>query len=251
MKICSDKLKLLLMALVVMTGVVLLWSYPGVAMDSGDDDVSIITGGLLYDNWPKMVGAKPEGSHPLYPAEGNKRGGSSWRCKECHGWDYIGKDGRYSKGSHYTGIEGVLGSANKATEALYDKLSGGLENHDFSKWMNDAQLKSLALFINRGLIDMRDYMDSDGKAKGDKKIGEKLYRANCASCHGTDGNNLDFKSKEEGVQGIGWLANDNPQESLHKIRWGHPGSDMPSMVVDKGLSDSETADILAYSQTLN
>lgn len=30
--------------------------------------------------------------------------------------------------------------------------------------------------------------------------------------------------------GVGWLSNDNPQETLHKIRWGHPGTGMPSMV---------------------
>ena len=56
--------------------------------------------------------------------------------------------------------------------------------------------------------------------------------------------------KKEGIQGIGWLARKNPQESLHKIRWGNPGSDMPSMVVDAGLSDAESVDILAYSATL-
>ena len=45
---------------------------------------------------------------------------------------------------------------------------------------------------------------------------------------------------------IGWLARANPQESLHKIRWGHPGSKMPSAVADHGLSDDDTVQILRY-----
>ena len=60
---------------------------------------------------------------------------------------------------------------------------------------------------------------------------------------------MDFNSAD-GVQGIGWLSNDNPQETLHKLRWGHPGSTMPSMV-ENGLTDQQTGDILAHAQTLS
>jgi thiosulfate dehydrogenase len=63
-----------------------------------------------------------------------------------------------------------------------------------------------------------------------------------------DGDLIDF-SGDPGVQGIGWLSNDNPQETLHKIRWGHPGTGMPSLV-DVGLTDQQIGDILAYAQTL-
>ena len=42
---------------------------------------------------------------------------------------------------------------------------------------------------------------------------------------------------------------DNPQESLHKIRFGHPGSAMPSMLKE-GLTDTEQGDILAHGQSL-
>ena len=89
---------------------------------------------------------------------------------------------------------------------------------------------------------------SNGVATGDANNGQGLYNANCASCHGVDGNTLDFKSSD-GVQGVGWLTNDNPQESLHKIRFGNPGSLMPSMF-EAGLTDSDQGDILAYGQTL-
>ena len=65
-----------------------------------------------------------------------------------------------------------------------------------------------------------------------------------------NGNMIDFKGKKDGIQGVGWLANDNPQESIHKIRWGHPGSDMPSMIVDINLMEQDAINILTYSQSL-
>ena len=201
-------------------------------------------GAQLYDNWPKLVGEKLSGSHPLYPAEGKKQGGSSWRCKECHGWDYIGKDGRYSKGSHYTGIKGVLGSSAKPVQKLFSKLNDSKKSHDFSPYMSKQELEALSVFLSEGLINAAEYLNADGSAAGDVSRGKKLYASHCAACHGDDGNAFDFKSKKDGVQGVGWLANDNPQESLHKIRWGHPSSDMPSVVV------KDAVDILTYSQTM-
>ena len=208
-------------------------------------------GAQLYDNWSKLTGKTPEGSHSLYPAEGKKQGKSSWRCKECHGWDYIGKDGRYSKGSHFTGIGGVLKSSGRQPSELYEKLAASEKSHDFSTFLKRQELEALSVFLSEGLIHTARYLDSNGDALGDARAGGNLYAPHCASCHGDDGNTLDFKSRKQGIQGVGWLADDNPQESLHKIRWGHPGSDMPSMVVDAGLTVKDAVDILAYCQTLN
>jgi thiosulfate dehydrogenase len=193
----------------------------------------------------------PTGSHPLYPAEGKKQGKSSWRRKDCHGWDYIGKDGRYSSGSHFTGIGGVLGNSGRLPSELYEELVAPEGNHDFSAYLKRQELEALSVFLSKGLINTAQYLDSDGNALGDAQAGNRLYGSHCASCHGDDGNTLDFKSKKQGVQGVGWLADDNPQESLHKIRWGHPGSDMSSMVVDEGITVKDTVDLLAYCQTLN
>jgi len=69
-------------------------------------------GGQLYDNWWKTTidTEKPKKDHPLWKEQStNKRSGyDTYRCKECHGWDYRGKDGAYGKGSHYTGFKGTL-----------------------------------------------------------------------------------------------------------------------------------------------
>ncbi len=226
------------------------------ANQSGDGDGSYAAadlklGGLLYDKWFKVRGIDTAGNHPLYPAFGKKKGGDTFRCKECHGWDYIGKDGRYSKGSHYTGIKGLYDSRTKSPEDLYSALTDTAAKHNFSKHLTDSRdMWALVKFIKEGQIDITKALGSDGKAKGSVSRGKTLYGSNCSRCHGEDGNKVDFKGKKDGVQGVGWLANDNPQESLHKIRIGHPGSEMPSMIVDRGLSDSETIDILTYAMTL-
>ncbi len=50
-------------------------------------------------------------------------------------------------------------------------------------------------------------------------------------------------------EGVGDPANGNPWETLHKIRFGHPGTAMPSSV-KSGWSTQDAVDVLGYSQTL-
>lgn len=234
--------KLLMVFLVlVVTSLMISACLSQSAPPSGYVKADIVNGALLYDNWPKNAEKITEGSHPLYPATGKKQGGSSWRCKECHGWDYVGKDGRYAKGSHFTGIAGTLQSAKISPNNLYSALTTG--QHNFRQYLGETDIWSLVKFIREGQV----AYNSGG---GDTTNGRKIFAANCSVCHGADGNAFDFKGGKPGVQGVGWLANDNPVESLHKYRWGHPGTDMPSMVVDAGLSEKQILDLLAYAQTL-
>ncbi len=91
------------------------------AAAAGEIESSIARGGLLYDKWFKVVKAEtPATAHPSYPAEGKYRGkkGADWRCKECHGWDYMGKDGAYSKGKHFTGIVGIRALSGADTASI-------------------------------------------------------------------------------------------------------------------------------------
>jgi thiosulfate dehydrogenase len=206
-------------------------------------------GGLLYDNWPKMKGAAVAGNHPLYPPDGKKRGGSTWRCKECHGWDYLGARGRYAQGSHYTGIGGVLGARDATQRDLSTVLSGGVAGHDFSAQLTVAERSALAVFLTEGLLDWESEVrleDPEGEAAA---RGTPLFADHCASCHGADGRKIDL-SDADGQQGVGWLARKNPQETLHKIRWGHPGTEMPSAVVDGGLGNRQTVDVLLFARQL-
>ncbi|MEE9574122.1 MAG: c-type cytochrome, partial [Candidatus Neomarinimicrobiota bacterium] len=213
-------------------------------------DADLKQGGQLFDKWWKVNGGtEPTTDFDSYPSTSAKSSGDTWRCKECHGWDYVGDEGRYSSGSHYTGIKGVWDIRNADMEVVFDAIKGAGTDHDLSAVLSDYDIADLTKFVKEGLVDMSLYINN-GVATGNADNGESLFNANCSSCHGLDGDAINFHGNENEVQAVGWLANDNPQETLHKIRWGHPGTSMPSAVADGGLTNDQTGDILAYTQLL-
>ena len=204
---------------------------------------SIARGGRLYDSWFKEVGKiPPQINHAAYPKTGKKSGDATWRCKECHGWDYRGAEGAYNKGSHYTGIKGIQALAGAEPYQVLAIL--GDENHGFSdlEALNRIDLRDLANFVTQGQIEMDRYVDAaSGKARGDARRRQAHYQSICANCHGRDG----LKMRE--IPPLGRLARGNPWESLHKMLNGHPDAEMPPLRV---LGDVQTLiDILAYMQT--
>ncbi|MDH3767574.1 MAG: hypothetical protein OES99_03880, partial [Gammaproteobacteria bacterium] len=71
----------------------------------------------------------------------------------------------------------------------------------------------------------------------------------CAVCHDVDGKRA-LTTREEGMDGpeyMGTLAQNNPWEFLHKVRFGQPGIPMISLIT---LPAEDIVDILTYSQTL-
>ena len=188
----------------------------------------------------------PKETHPAYPAAGKKKGSSTWRCKECHGWDYKGKDGAYAKGSHHTGIKGVRGVAG-VDPATIRKIIMDDTHRYTEKMMPRSAMEKLALFLSFGQVDMDRYIDrATKKASGNIKRGAQFFQTICANCHGFDGKELNF-GDEKNPEYVGTVAQGNPWEALHKIRFGQPGVGMVSLSV---LSVQEQVDILSYIQTL-
>ena len=210
-------------------------------------------GGLLYDNWWVALGLEsPTEDHPLWATQSSnaRTGDATWRCKECHGWDYKGADGAYGSGSHFTGFTGVLSASNSPAEELNAWLDGSNNaDHDFSSYLDEEAFAALIAFLQLGTVDMSEYInDDDGSALGDPAAGQPLYGSNCAPCHGLDGRSLNFGDAAEPVY-LGDLAWENPWETLHKAANGQPGSIMPSGI-GLGWSWQDLADVLAYLQTL-
>jgi thiosulfate dehydrogenase len=212
-------------------------------MVKAEDDSSIARGGLLYDKWFKVTGAKkPTETHKAWPAANTKKSGNAtWRCKSCHGWDLKGKDGAYAKGSYLTGIKGLGGVANADTAKIIAVMKD--KTHGMDGMMADQDMMDLANFVSKGQIDMATYIDyATKKVKGDAAKGAAYYNTVCAKCHGADGT-----LPKDMVATVGGLSNDNPWEIMHKIMNGQPAENMPAM---RAFGPEVSADILAYSQTL-
>ncbi|MCP4386175.1 MAG: cytochrome c [Hyphomicrobiales bacterium] len=204
-------------------------------------------GGRLYDSWFSALDMdEPQETHPSYPPGGKKKGAATWRCKECHGWDYKGAVGAYAKGSHYTGIKGVNGQVGADPQTILSILRD--ETHKYSEEMiPEAAIQRLALFVTRGQHETDWYIDIASKrARGNAPRGERYFQNLCAPCHGFDGRAINFKA-EGAPEYVGTVAAVNPWETLHKIRNGQPGQPMPVLRV---LPLQDLVDILAYAQTL-
>lgn len=203
---------------------------------------SIMRGGELYDKWYKVIDVDaPKESHPLYPKEGKyaDKAKANWRCKECHGWDYKGKDGAYSSGKHHSGIKGIQGMKGAAPDKVIQLLKDN--KHAYGDKLSAGDLQDLAMFVTQGQLDMDKYIDASTKApKGDKTKGAAYYNTICAKCHGKDGK-LPKEMKPFGKQ-MG-----NPWEVMHKILNGQPAEKMPAL---RTLDHQIAADIMAHMTTL-
>ena len=207
-------------------------------------DSSLMRGAQLYDKWYAVKGVEtkaPETPHPLYPKDGKyaDKAGATWRCKECHGWDYMGKDGAYSSGKHSTGIKGINGMKGAEASAIMAVLKSA--EHGYGDKLSDAELTNLANFVSMGQIDMDQYIDRANKTpKGDAKKGAAYFNTVCANSHGKDG-----KQPEE-MKTFGRQMG-NPWEFMHKVLNGHPGEEMPSL---RAFDHQAAADILSHMTTL-
>ncbi len=218
----------------------------------------ILLGGLLYDNWMTVTGDMPAEDQPLWALQATnaREGAITWRCKECHGWDYKGAAGAYASGSHETGFTGIARSGMALSETeLVDVLKGATDfRHDFSGVLDEGQLLALAAFVKAGLVNNSAYIDyATGavRVEWDAARGEQQYGRKCKGCHGEDGRTLNSGTAEDPVY-MGTLALEDPWEYLHKVRFGQPG--LPGMFAgedpERGWSLEDSIAILGYSQTL-
>jgi hypothetical protein len=220
-------------------------------------DIPEMHGGLLYDKWWAHLAVDvPDGDHPLWATQSTntRTGGDTWRCKECHGWDYQGPDGAYGSGSHFTGFPGIFAARDKSAGEILAALTGGVNpDHDFSPYMDDEALNQLVAFVQE-LRDYRTVIDYSAKAPigGDPAAGQARWdeETGCNWCHGLDGRDINFGDEEE-PEFIGTIAVDNPQEFMHKAIYGQPASE-PRMfgMIEREWTVQDMVNVMAYAQSL-
>jgi Cytochrome C oxidase, cbb3-type, subunit III len=226
-------------AIVIGFTFVALLSVPTMAAEEG----SIARGAKLYDKWFAVIKAeKPKNTHPAWPASNTKKkGNTTWRCKSCHGWDNLGADGAYGSGSYKTGIKGINAMAGADLAKIVAVLKDG--THKLSGLMADKDFQDLALFVSKGQVDMRKYIDYGTKAVigGDGTRGKDYFDTMCAQCHGVKGDQPKDMKKTLGKQ-MG-----NPWEVMHKILNGQPTEQMPAL---RAINRQVVVDVMAYLETL-
>jgi thiosulfate dehydrogenase len=138
------------------------------------------TGQTLYDKFWAVSGvtaSEPTTDHALWAlrpdtSSNTRTGSDTWRCKECHGWDYKGVLGAYATGSHRTGIAGIFGTTKTAQE-VFDLIK---TNHSYgTAGLSDADIWDLAKFVLQGQIDTDTIINSSGAFTGNATTGQTLY----------------------------------------------------------------------------
>lgn len=209
---------------------------------------TLAAGGRIYDNWWEALDREePTATHPSYPKVGKQEGAVTWRCKECHAWDYRGKDGIYASGSHYTGFPGIDGAIGKPVEAIENMLRGRV--HGYTKEMiSDDELARVAAFVSRGQVDMSKFIDLKTRKiiAGNVDRGREVFQTTCAACHGYDGKLLNWGDKDEPAY-VGTEGRDVPDEVMHKILSAHTGVQMINL---RAFPLDYAVDVLAYTATL-
>ena len=212
-----------------------------------------VRGGQLYDRWWRVIGAPtPTGNHPLYPLSGVQNGSVTFRCKECHGWDYKGVDGQYGTGSHATGITGLFGT-ELSSRAIFELLKGDPKvvpngHNMINLGMSEGDVWDAVRFTLEGVVDTDTYIDAGGSFTGDPDFGGFTYFGTCFSCHGEEGKDINFGTAQNPSY-VGTIADENPWEFLHKVRFGDPGTPMASTAL-LGYSAAGDRNVGTFAQTL-
>jgi thiosulfate dehydrogenase len=241
---------------IIIIGVIaLLVAGTALAAEATPSPDDLIRGAQLYDKWYATLGVDPPaGNMPIWNRQttNTRSGGDTWRCSECHGWDYRGSQGEYQAGSHYTGFPDLWTLVQGLTaEDIVYHLEGSLDPaHDFSPYLDDTSLTQLADFLKFGIIDDTTYIDPISLRVIDPHFshGQQLYQSTCLTCHGEDGKKIVFRI--EGIdEYLGSIANRDPWRLLHRTRFGVAGTDMP-VGISLGWQPVDGRDVLAYAQTL-
>jgi thiosulfate dehydrogenase len=240
--------------IVILFGLMLLIVSHAQAQGNGTQK-EIIQGAILYDKWYAALGVNaPPGNMPIWGRQttNTRSGPDTWRCVECHGWDYRGSNGEYGSGSHYTGFPDIMTLASNLSEAdIVNHLKGANDPaHDFSRYLDAPSMADLAKFLKYGTIDDSLYIDpvSLRVIGGDVAHGQTLFQNTCSKCHGEDGTSIIFRG--EGIdEALGDVAVRDPWRFLHRTRFGVAGTEMP-VGASLGWSPADGRDVLAYVRTL-
>ena len=195
-------------------------------------EASIARGARLYENWAHESGEREEVvPHPAFATKDVRvEAADTWRCVECHGWDYKGNHG-------FPSIRGRQGGKPSDIVALLKAAP-----HRFEGYMHESDFADLANFVTQGQVDSAALIESARRLNAPGAAAfENIFATTCANCHGLDG------GRQRGVRQLGETARTNPSKLIHVVLNGHAGGNMPAL---RAFGTSMAVGMLAYAQTL-
>ncbi|MEM8689543.1 MAG: c-type cytochrome [Pseudomonadota bacterium] len=204
-------------------------------------------GGKLYDNLFTMLGKEePAEANATYPTDVSAKSLGTWRCVACHGWDYSGADGErggIARSRAFTSLRAMEGLDPKE---ISNKIRSTPHTYD-AELMPEYVADILGLFLSLGQYNVGALLDENGASRGTASAGQPIFEGACSNCHQLDGRAY-LRGERGDKSSLGWLARNRPQQVLHKILNGFPGTDMLAM---RFLPDQQLMDLVAYMQTLD
>lgn len=129
------------------------------------DPASLVRGGRLYDNWiTETKGRAPNHVNPVFKTKQVRVAASdTWRCVECHGWDY--------KGNH--GVMGIQGRQKADPAAIAALLKDA--NHGYDELLDEHDRLDLANFVASGQTDMSRLTGLAQRVKPGQTSADKVF----------------------------------------------------------------------------
>lgn len=196
-----------------------------------------------------------------------------FRCKHCHGWDRLGREGGYSDRGPSASRPSVapvnlaLISEMNTPEDLFAVIKSGSARRDidtdiaaadavvrdrmpdFGQILTDEQIWDIVKYLKEEAIDTtelytltlgaqaypdRSHTFTELGLDGDAANGDAIFAASCAACHGADGTMI---LVDGGEYTIGRHVRAKPYEDQHKVKFGNLGSAMGPVLRDASVDD--------------
>ena len=224
------------------------------------DNASLSKGGIMYDKFWATEAGYDQSSANLTKLNAS---GDFFRCKQCHGWDLLGRNGSYiGRGPKTTrpnisAVNLYQFAQSKTPQEIFDALKKSTGRRDisydlsqynptsnntegdkmpnFSQLLTDSQIWDIVKFLKTGAFDVAKLYDAS--YTGAYPTGKASF-----SNHGKDGNaasgNTYFSANCAGCHGtdgkvlalegmtLGKFTRSKANEVQHKVKYGQLGSVM-------------------------
>jgi len=241
------------------------------------DAANGVNGARMYDHVLNYVSANQTDYPNTYT--------NFYRCKSCHGWDLLGRNGvlinktssatypvvadvnlytwakQHSIKEIFNAVKNV-GGRKKSTATSYNGTMP-----DYSVILTDAQIWDIVKFLKETSHNVGDFYDMStsgvyptgtktfsniGKG-GSAANGLTVYNSKCKSCHGANGTTIDIYC--QGTT-LGDMFRNDPHEIQHKAPWGMPtdrehidsGCSFADAMPSTGISDQDIRDLMVMGQ---